>query len=283
MSGCNGNKHNIKIVITTSPHHSTHLIGLRLKERFNIKWIADFRDPWTDSRWFSNAEHSRFSKSINKALEKKVLINADKIFTVGEGLKLLLLNKSNKISNSQICVIPNGFDKEDYEKKIILNSKVFNICYCGSMEDSYEPYVFFKTLKKVIDNINNIKININLVGYISKKIKRELIRTGLKIRFNAYVSHKESIAYQQNASLLLLVIPNTANANVIITGKLFEYLGTGNRIICIGPKTGDAAKIINNCNCGKTFERTDNHAIKKYITNSINDFINDKIKISAFK
>ena len=34
-------------VITTGPPHSLHLIGLELKEELNIKWIADFRDPWT--------------------------------------------------------------------------------------------------------------------------------------------------------------------------------------------------------------------------------------------
>ena len=39
----------INTVITTSPPHSTQLIGLKLKKRFpEIKWIADLRDPWTD-------------------------------------------------------------------------------------------------------------------------------------------------------------------------------------------------------------------------------------------
>lgn len=270
------NDHNIKIVITSSPPHSSQLIGLKLKEKFDIKWIADFRDSWTDSRFFNSVGHSYFSKSRNKTLEKEVLLKADKILTVGDSLKLSLLKKSNNLSHSKITVIHNGYDKDDFEKQLNTNPKVFNICYCGNMAENYEPYVFFKALKEVKNNITNVEINIYLVGFISKGVKEELLKTGLNIRFITSVSHREAIKYQQKASLLLLVIPNTIDANMIITGKLFEYLATRNRIICIGPKSGDAAKIINECNCGKTFERTDIQKIQNYIRISVNDFINNK-------
>ncbi|MDX6642953.1 MAG: hypothetical protein QOD76_915, partial [Solirubrobacteraceae bacterium] len=33
-------------VITTSPPHSAHLIGLALRRR-GVPWVADFRDGWT--------------------------------------------------------------------------------------------------------------------------------------------------------------------------------------------------------------------------------------------
>ncbi|MFZ2431302.1 MAG: glycosyl transferase family 1, partial [Lutibacter sp.] len=42
----------IDVVITTGPPHSMHLIGLNLKKELNIKWIADFRDPWTEIDYF---------------------------------------------------------------------------------------------------------------------------------------------------------------------------------------------------------------------------------------
>src|SRR5690606_27637000 len=40
---------NIDTIITTGPPHSLHLIGLELKKKKNekLRWIADFRDPWT--------------------------------------------------------------------------------------------------------------------------------------------------------------------------------------------------------------------------------------------
>jgi hypothetical protein len=48
-----------------------------------------------------------------------------------------------------------------------------------------------------------------------------------------------------NSDLLLLIIPNTENNKGILTGKLFEYIATGNPIIYIGPEYGDAVEILN--------------------------------------
>jgi hypothetical protein len=43
----------IKHVITTSPPHSTQLIGTKIKRKYpEIKWIADLRDPWTDIYYY---------------------------------------------------------------------------------------------------------------------------------------------------------------------------------------------------------------------------------------
>jgi hypothetical protein len=38
---------NIDTIVTSGPPHSLHLIGLELKQKIDLKWIADFRDPWT--------------------------------------------------------------------------------------------------------------------------------------------------------------------------------------------------------------------------------------------
>ncbi|HPD95904.1 MAG TPA: glycosyl transferase family 1, partial [Tenuifilaceae bacterium] len=37
----------VDVVVTTGPPHSLHLIGLKLKRKLKVKWLADFRDPWT--------------------------------------------------------------------------------------------------------------------------------------------------------------------------------------------------------------------------------------------
>jgi len=56
---------NIRTVITTSPPNSTQLIGLRLRREWGIKWIADFRDPWTDIYYYDNLGQSDRSKRID--------------------------------------------------------------------------------------------------------------------------------------------------------------------------------------------------------------------------
>lgn len=45
-------ENSIDAVVTTGPPHSLHLIGLELKKQTSIKWVSDFRDPWTEIDYF---------------------------------------------------------------------------------------------------------------------------------------------------------------------------------------------------------------------------------------
>ena len=41
-------KNKVDVLISTGPPHSMHLIAKKIKEKFNLPWLADFRDPWSD-------------------------------------------------------------------------------------------------------------------------------------------------------------------------------------------------------------------------------------------
>ena len=74
------NENSIDVIISTGPPHSMHLIAKRISKKNNIKWIADFRDPWTDLYYNNEFKQLSFAKQKNKKLEKSVLENADLIF-----------------------------------------------------------------------------------------------------------------------------------------------------------------------------------------------------------
>ena len=82
------NKNNIEYIVSTGPPHSMHLIALALKKKNkNLKWIADFRDPWSKLDLLDNFYLSYFAKIKNKLLEKNVLLKANLILTVSEKWK----------------------------------------------------------------------------------------------------------------------------------------------------------------------------------------------------
>lgn len=64
-------ENDIQTIITTGPPHSLHLIGLGLKEKLDLKWIADFRDPWTSIVYHKDLKLSESSKQKHIGLEKK--------------------------------------------------------------------------------------------------------------------------------------------------------------------------------------------------------------------
>ena len=50
-------KTSLNCLISSGPPHSMHLVGLKLKKTTNLKWIADFRDPWTGIEYFEKLKN----------------------------------------------------------------------------------------------------------------------------------------------------------------------------------------------------------------------------------
>ena len=257
-------KENIDTVITTSPPHSTQLIGLKLKETLNIKWIADLRDPWTDIYYYKSMLHTKWAKRKDLNYEKGVIEKSDKIVVVSDSIKQLLINKSNLIQESKIHVIPNGFDEEDFSVSSTNKNNKFLLSYVGTITKDY-PLDSFKK------SISHLNISLEFTGKADHPTKHLLNEIA---GFNNHVKHKESINLLLASDMLLLVIPKIANNKGILTGKLFEYLGARKPILCIGPIDGDAAKIIQECKAGKTFDYSDEIGIYEFIETCMsNEFI----------
>jgi len=262
-------KEGIRHVITTSPPHSTQLIGLKIKKRFPaIKWIADLRDPWTDIYYYKQFYPTIISKAIDLNFEKNVLKKADKIITVGRSLKTLFSAKVPGVDR-KTEVITNGYDESDFIEvpKIIPN--MFTITYVGTLSDIYPIEGLIPALKNL--QVSGRDFILRFVGTVSEKTKK-LLQSEIPencLEFLPYVIHSEAIKYMMGSSLLVLIIPLHQSNKSIITGKLFEYLATGKPIICLGPVEGDAAEIIASCRAGKTFAYYDSVNIAEFVTNAV--------------
>ena len=265
--------HKLTSVITSSPPHSTQLIGLKLQSKLHTPWIADMRDPWTDIFFYNDFYHLPFVKRFDAKLEKRVLENADAVIVVSHDIKRLFLSKSDKIDPSKIHVIPNGFDEEDFllrgEEK---NPKDFIITYTGTLADQYPVGSFIEALKRVLEIHDDVRFRI--VGKVSDNIMQKLEVKNLKQKFEylGYLSHTESVSYLMQSDLLLLIIPDIENNKGILTGKLFEYIGARKPILNLGPTNGDAAEIIEECKAGETYDYSDCEGITNYLLGIIKNW-----------
>ncbi len=262
-------KYEMKHIITTSPPHSTQLIGLKLKKKYpEIKWIADLRDPWTDIYYYNQFYPTWFSKKIDSRFEKEVLTNADKIITVGKSLKDLFSSIINGVEE-KIDIVTNGFDGDDFTGLSASTPEKFTISYIGTLSDAYPVDGFLEALYKFINDQTVFKFR--LIGTVSQK-QEQLILSKVEepsVEFIPYVDHDKAIKYMLDASVLLLIIPDHHSNKSIITGKLFEYIATGKPILCLGPTDGDAAEIINQTGSGKTFKYNDVSGIYNFVKNLI--------------
>jgi glycosyltransferase involved in cell wall biosynthesis len=272
-------RENIDTVFTTSPPHSAQLVGLKLKRKFGVKWIADLRDPWTDIYYYDEFNHLPFARKKDLKYENEVLTSADRIITVSKDVKRIFGSKSDKIDLNKITIIPNGYDWEDFNnKKIFPEKNEFIITYTGTLADSYNPSVFFHSLKKVTENNPDVKIRLRFIGNPAGTLIEELRNISLSnnLELIPTVTHDRSVEYLLSSTILFLVIPEIKNDKGILTGKLFEYLAARKPIICIGPEDGDAAEIINECSSGKTFGRNNGEKLTEYLESLISEWKKNK-------
>ena len=103
-------EHPVDAVVTTGPPQSMHLIGRGLKRRLGVKWIADFRDPWTEMFYYKHLSLSRFSDRRHRRLEQSVLDEADLVIAVSPPVARDFSAKTA----TPVKLITNGFDEDDF-------------------------------------------------------------------------------------------------------------------------------------------------------------------------
>ena len=256
---------NITHIITTSPPHSTQLIGLRLKRRFpGLKWVADLRDPWTDIYYYDMFRPSLPARMLDRNLEKRVLSRADRIITVGKTLASLLAAKTEAVAG-KTEILPNGFDEEDFQGIVSSVPERFTITYVGTLSPAYPVRGFIDAVKDM--RINGKQVALQFVGTVPEEI-RALFPAGDEgdgPRFINYCEHPEAIRYMMSSSLLLLIIPDHSSNRSILTGKIFEYLATEKPILFLGHEDGDAARLLTLCGYQGIFGYDDVEGIREFI------------------
>jgi glycosyltransferase involved in cell wall biosynthesis len=271
----------VDAVISTGPPHSCHLIGLGVKEKFNLPWIVDYRDQWTQIDFYKELNLTWLADKRHKYLERKVLDNCDRITPIGKTMGEDLI----AISNTPYTVITNGFDESDKANLATVLDDKFTITYIGTMNNARDPKVLWRALAELKDEQHPLvqKVEVKLVGKIEESIKQSVAESKVEelVDFVGYVNHKEALQIQNRAQILLLVINKTWNNKSILTGKIFEYLASNRPVLCIGPKDGDAAEIINQAGSGLVVEYEEVAVVKEQLKNWYQSYLSNTLSTKS--
>ncbi|MDY6914727.1 MAG: hypothetical protein SVM86_00205 [Candidatus Cloacimonadota bacterium] len=253
---------NFDLLVSTGPPHSTHLVAAKLVKKFRIKWLADFRDPWSNMGYIKSSNRFALTEYLDKRLEKKVVKNSNVITAVSQKIIDDFNNKE------KIKLLRNGFDEADFSQVTKKQSSHFNINYFGSLTNDTDPTIIVEAINRLIKK-GCEKLALNFWGKHSLQIKEKILSldTYNIIKFMGFLPHSKVLEEMVNSQLLLLIINKVKNNEGILTGKIFEYLGSKNPILGIGPERGEAAEILRETGFGEMFDYNDNSAIENYIEN----------------
>ncbi len=254
--------HPVNAIVSTGPPHSMHLIALGLKKKLNIPWLADFRDPWTTIDFYHQLHLTRQADKKHHHLEKAVLSGADRVTIISRNCALDL----NSLFPRKYDVITNGFDPDDFnfpEQKV---TRTFELTHIGSMNRDRNPGLLWEVLAEICSENEGFSNDLRLrfIGKCDVALSQSLEKYGLSSRTEkiGYMSHDEVLKESAGSQVLLLLLNNTPNVMGIVTGKVFEYLATRRPIFCIGPTTGDCARIIHEAQAGVTCDFNDKTSMK---------------------
>jgi len=268
----------IEVVITTGPPHSMHIIGLALRDKFKIKWISDFRDPWTEIDYFQQLPLTKKANKKHHQLEQEVLEKSDMVIVVGETMKKKFLKHNHNIE-----VLTNGFDSYENSLTIELDSN-FSITHVGLMNADRNPTILWEVLYEIssenIDFKNNLRIK--FIGKIDDTVIQDIqVFNPKNIVRIPYLDHEEVRKYQASSQVLLLSINQVLSAKGIITGKIFEYLQAKRPILGIGPEDGDAAAILKKTNAGNIVGFNNKVELKAAVLKLYKDFKEEKLFVKS--
>jgi glycosyltransferase involved in cell wall biosynthesis len=273
-------EHPVDVVVTTGPPMSVHLIGLKLKKKQNLRWLADFRDPWTSVDFYHELNLMKWADRKHHRLEREVLEIADAVTVISRGMA----EDFKRIVDRPYAVITNGYDEDDFRTEEIPLDGKFSIAHFGSMGRARNPLALWKVLsdlKAASDDFTRDLV-IRLVGSVDYQVLESIRQYGLEenLERTGYLEHGQMVRVMKRSQVLLLVINDTPSAKLIATGKLFEYLAARRPVLCLGPEDGDAAEIIRMTNCGVTIETDSLNKLKKSIEQFYHSFLNDEMKFS---
>ena len=274
--------HPVDVIISTGPPHTTHLIAMQLAARTGMPWLADFRDPWTSIDFYRDLKLTVWADKRHHELEKEVLQKATAVTVISNSMA----GDFRKIFDRPYKVITNGFDPEDTgsNAKTVLDVK-FSIAHIGTLANSRNPVALWKALKSLLGINEDLvrDLEIKLVGKVDHSVISSMDEYGLGryLRKIDYMPHDEVVRCQQQSQVLLLIINNTPNARMILTGKFFEYMAAGRPILCLGPADGDAAAILSETKAGLMAGFDDVDGMKDHILHYYGLFQNNALRVQS--
>ena len=248
-------EHPVDVVVTTGPPQSMHLIGRGLKRALGVRWIADFRDPWTEMFYFKHLGLTRCSERRHRRLEQSVLDEADAVISVSPPVQKDFQSKTA----TPVYLVTNGFDEADFpaEAATAAAPESFRIVHTGLFASDGNPLGLWDVLaaKCGSDEAFSKALRIRLAGKVDTGIVEALRSRGLgdKLDLLGYLPHDDTVREQRAADVLILPLRQEPEYAKVLPGKIFEYLAARRPVLGIGQEEGAAAVVLRDASAGEMF------------------------------
>lgn len=247
--------HGIQAIYSTYPLPTAHLVGLSLKMRFKLPWVADFRDPWAIEGEMGIAA------KVEAFLERKVVSAADRVICNTPAMRRSFLARYPELPPERFVTITNGYDETDLASISPIRGRKFQIFYPGSIDhENRNPRGLFLAVRFALDrgwlDPNDLQLTFLGCGPYadSDRFRSDLAACALEPFVELVrdrIPYKEALARMAGADVVVVLSEHLSASNATdatdaterwtamqVPAKLYEYLRVGRPILAL---VGDGA------------------------------------------
>jgi hypothetical protein len=251
-------------IFSDGPPHTNTIAALKIAEKFNLPWLADFQDPWTQADYYAHMKIGIIADKIHRKWESRSLMRANMVSIASpswaEDLQTLGRNDAR--------VLYYGYDEADFKDYRPQHPSELIIFHGGLLGLDRNPKPVIQALSKLKNQLLQQfgKLEIRLAGSVNSSVVNDFHAAGLgdSLTLLGLIPRSEVFNEMAAARMLLLPINDAPNAKGRIPGKLFEMIRSGKEILALGPVQGDVAKLLAATQTGQTFEYADFVGVESY-------------------
>jgi glycosyltransferase involved in cell wall biosynthesis len=225
----------VAAVFSSVPPYTAHLVARFLRKRFDVPWLADFRDPWTH-----NPRSEAFPSWrcwIDRQLESSCLRWADRIICNTDRLRATFERFHPDLAAHKLVTLTNGFD-ESLPGASTADTRGGRrlLLHLGSLYGGRRIDTFCQALSLLINQgrLDPATFRVLFVGYNDGRAAigsaSDLMEKGC-VEFRSRVSWQIADQIRWNADLLLIFFADP----LAVPAKFYEYLPTGKPIFAVTP------------------------------------------------
>jgi glycosyltransferase involved in cell wall biosynthesis len=224
-----------------------NIIGLELKRRFNLPWLAHFSDPWVDSPF---RKDDPLTRTLNARLEQDVIEHADRLVFTSQETAMLVMDKYRSTLRSKVRIVSHAFEPDLFGRAPHTNNGRLHIRYLGDLYLTRTPQPLFQALETLSATEPELlsRFCFEIVGDVHELDMEQMglsrLPEGLVV-FRPRVNYAESLSMMTSAAGLMVIdapVPKNTES-VFLPSKLIEYVGADRPIIGLTPP-GTASYLI---------------------------------------
>jgi glycosyltransferase involved in cell wall biosynthesis len=279
-------KYQPKVIFSTFPIATAHLIGLVVSRLTSTPWVADFRDPMAQINYPKD-------KTIWKSyrwIEEMVFKHASAIVVTTSGTARFYREKYGSLADTKLRIIENGFDEDAFASVQVKKSNrhyLVTLLHSGVIYPrERDPTALFKALRDLkktgVIAAEKFCLILRATGYdslLGKQIKEFKINDIVTI----LPSTSYEVALEEMFDVDGLVVLQGASCNSQIPAKVYEYLYTKKPVLGLTDPLGDTGRLLSEYGVPHIIPLEDSHAIREALTDFIRDIHSDLSRVNSGK